>query len=83
MAPIEKNICPDTWFYVKRSFLALAMLLANQSMSINDDFLQDILRFFVEAESNGKHVQILSESAPATVASEAKHLRNMFIKICA
>jgi tetratricopeptide repeat protein 30 len=84
MEPFERNICPDTWFYVKRSFLGFAMLLANQSMCINDQFLQDILCFFAEAEAHGKNIQIISESTmAATVASEATQLRNMFSELCA
>jgi tetratricopeptide repeat protein 30 len=81
--PVEKNICPDTWFYVKRSFLAFALLLANQSIPIKDDFLRDILCFFAVVEANGKHIPIESNSAPATVASEGQQLKNIFIKICA
>jgi tetratricopeptide repeat protein 30 len=81
--PVEKNICPDTWFYVKRSFLAFALLLANQSIPIKDDFLRDILCFFAEVEANGKHIPIESNSAPATIASEGQQLKNIFIKICA
>jgi len=84
MEPFERNISPDTWFYVKRSFLGFAMLLANQSMCINDQFLQDILCFFAKAEAHGNEVLLINESSmTATVALEAKQLRDMFNEICA
>lgn len=83
LEPFEKNICPDTWFYVKRSFLAFAFMLGAQSLQIKDDLLQDILCFLSEAETNGKHIPIKSDSAQATVASEGQQLKNIFIKICA
>ena len=84
MEPFERNISPDTWFYVKRSFLGFAMLLANQSTCINDQFLRDILCFFAKAEAHGKEVLLISESSvTATVALEAKQLRDMFNDICA
>jgi tetratricopeptide repeat protein 30 len=83
MFPFKENICQDTWFYVKRSFLAFALMLANQSIPINDEFLKDIIGFFVEAETHGEHIMIASDSASATVASEGHQLKKIFMKICA
>jgi tetratricopeptide repeat protein 30 len=84
MEPFERNISPDTWFYVKRSFLGFELLLANQSTCINDQFLRDILCFFAKAEAHGKEVLLISESSvTATVALEAKQLRDIFNEICA
>ncbi|KAL3826625.1 hypothetical protein ACHAXA_010550, partial [Cyclostephanos tholiformis] len=83
MEPFKENICQDTWFYVKRSFLAFALMIANQSVPIKDDFLRDIIYFFGKAEAHGKHILIASASVPATVASEGRQLKKIFMKFCA
>ena len=82
MQPFKENICQDTWYYVKRSFLAFALMLANQSIPISDEFLRNVIDFFVEAETHGEHIMIAGDSAPATVASEGQLLKKIFMKIC-
>jgi hypothetical protein len=54
-----------TWFNTKRAFLASALLLANQSIPIEDDFILDNHFLFDEAN------QVEIDSA-ITVASEDK-----------
>jgi len=87
MEPFEKNLCPDTWFYAKRCFLELASKVSKVMYIIKDNTLHDILCFFDDVESNGKQIVIEKETAnsdekPATISSEAKELKNVFLKIC-
>jgi len=91
MAPFEKNLCQDTWFYTKRCFLALASKISKMMYLINDDTLQDILCFFSDVESNGIDIITEKEAShsdplqpePMTIASEARQLRSIFITLCA
>ena len=92
MEPFEKNLCPDTWFYTKRCFLALASKISKVMYLIKDDTLHDILCFFDDVERNGKNIITEKETAHSdplnpketpTIASEARQLKNIFIKICA
>mmetsp|Transcript_29296 Transcript_29296/g.49909 ORF Transcript_29296/g.49909 Transcript_29296/m.49909 type:complete len:646 (-) Transcript_29296:999-2936(-) len=85
MEPFEKNLCPDTWHYTKRVFLHIANKISKVMYVINDDTLHDVLCFFDDIGNNGKHISVDSDGArkePVTIASEAKLLKDMFIKIC-
>jgi tetratricopeptide repeat protein 30 len=79
MEPIQKNICSDTWFYAKKCFLAYALSLSNQSATIKDDMLRDLLLFFDETETYGKDIPTESDSAESTIALEAKQLKKIFV----
>ncbi len=79
MEPFEKNVCSDTWFYAKKSLLAFALSLSNQSATINDDLFRDLLHFFGGMETHGKAIPTGSNDAEATIGSEAQQLKNMFI----
>ncbi|KAL7528623.1 hypothetical protein ACHAXR_005709 [Thalassiosira sp. AJA248-18] len=93
MEPFEENLCLDTWFYAKRCFLALARKIAKMMCITGCDTLEDIICFFDDIESHGKHIIIAESEAthvkplkpkePATIASEARQLRSIFIKLCA
>jgi len=59
---------------------------------IKDDTLKDILCFFDDVESNDKliltendavHSDPLNPTEPTTAASEARQLKDIFIKLCA
>ncbi|KAL7548033.1 hypothetical protein ACHAWF_011319 [Thalassiosira exigua] len=91
MEPFEKNLCPTTWFYTKRCFLALASRIAKLMCVIKEDTIRDILCFFDAAGRNGNDIVTdgetcsnpLSPGDPTTIASEAGELKNIFIKLCA
>jgi len=86
------NLFPDTWFYAKRCFLALASKLSKVMCTVTDDTLREILRFLEDVQENGSDIPTEDEVArselsnakePATIASEAWQLKNTFINICA
>ena len=79
MEPFEKNVCSDTWFYAKKGLMAFALSLSNQSANIKDDLFRDLLQFLDEMETHGKVIPTECNDAEATIASEAKELKNMFI----
>ena len=83
LEPFEENICVDTWFYTKRCFLALASKISKMMCVINDEVLQDILGFFGEVESLARSDVIQEPEERATIASEARHLKSMFVTLCA
>ncbi|KAL7440115.1 hypothetical protein ACHAXH_007459 [Discostella pseudostelligera] len=79
LAPFEKNVCSDTWFYAKKSLLAFALSLSNQSAIIKDILFRDLLQFLEEMEPYGKVIPTEINEAEVTIASEARQLKNMFI----
>ena len=87
LEPSDKNLCPDTWFYSKRCFLALASKMSKLMYIIKDDTFRDIMSFLDDVERNGKHIIAgcnngSSQTEPNTMASEARQLKYIFIKLC-
>ena len=94
LEPFDKNLCPDTWFYTKRCILALASKLSKLMCMINDDTFQEIMYFLDDVESNGRHIVAdrtenlddpsygLLPTEPATIASEARQMKHIFVKLC-
>ena len=56
MDPHEKKLNPDTWYYSKRCFLALAEMLAKHMVVLKDKTYEDIIRFFDLSEARGAKV---------------------------
>lgn len=84
LEPYNKKLSTDTWFYAKRCFIALIENLAKQLITIQDSAFLDIMSFFDEAEKHGRNIPTSfadSKGEGRTVASEARLLKKMFIKL--
>jgi len=88
LEPYEKKIGPDTWYYAKRCFLALAEVLAKHMMVFKDEFYHEIMGFLSAAEEHGKSISTIISQQGETVdpkvhnvAYEAKIFKQMFLKL--
>eukprot|EP01013_Petalomonas_cantuscygni_P008265 TRINITY_DN20981_c0_g1_i1.p1 TRINITY_DN20981_c0_g1~~TRINITY_DN20981_c0_g1_i1.p1 ORF type:complete len:670 (-),score=171.60 TRINITY_DN20981_c0_g1_i1:1921-3930(-) len=88
MEPHEKKIMPDTWFYAKRCFCALAETLAKHMILLKDSTMAEILAFFDAADLHGKAparivLDPMAQHRPvSTIQHEARVLKRIFLKLC-
>ncbi len=91
LEPFDKNLCPDTWFYTKRCFLALASNISKLMFVMSDAMFHDIIDFldavgneanniFIDEQTNNTD-NITVSNEPPTIASEARQLKQMFITL--
>eukprot|EP00238_Polyblepharides_amylifera_P004216 CAMPEP_0196596754 /NCGR_PEP_ID=MMETSP1081-20130531/87725_1 /TAXON_ID=36882 /ORGANISM="Pyramimonas amylifera, Strain CCMP720" /LENGTH=558 /DNA_ID=CAMNT_0041921891 /DNA_START=56 /DNA_END=1732 /DNA_ORIENTATION=- len=90
LEPYNKKLETDTWFYAKRCFLALIENLVKHMIMVKDTTFTEIMNFLDEAERHGKKVptsftdSMMANNATLedhTVASEARMLKTMFLKL--
>lgn len=84
LEPYNKKLETDTWFYAKRCFLALIENLAKHMLMLKDSSFTEIMHFLDEAERNGKEISASFadiKHETRTVASEARMLKKMFLKL--
>jgi len=90
--PYDKKLHTDTWYYAKRCFLALAENMSKHMLILKDTSMDEILEFLDKAEAAGQKVPSVigpqvdvgdggADSAPQTVAFEARQLKNLFLKL--
>ncbi|GAX75265.1 hypothetical protein CEUSTIGMA_g2710.t1 [Chlamydomonas eustigma] len=87
LEPYNKKLETDTWFYAKRCFLALIENLAKHMIMLKDSSFTEIMAFLDEAEKHGSHLPASFAASgqkgheARTVASEARALKKMFLKL--
>lgn len=87
MEPYDKKIMPDTWYYAKRCFLALADTLAKNMILIKDSLMAEILAFFDAANLHGKApAKVVDDPMQQrgdvnTIQHEARILKRLFLKL--
>jgi tetratricopeptide repeat protein 30 len=89
LVPYHRKLMPDTWFYAKRCFLALAATLSKHMIILQDSTFNDILAFFDAAAHHGDKIpaQISIDpskqdnSAKNTVRFEARILKRLYLKL--
>jgi tetratricopeptide repeat protein 30 len=90
--PYDKKLHTDTWYYAKRCFLALAENMSKHMLILKDTSMDEILEFLDKAEIAGQKVPSIiaaqvdvgdgsADTAPQTVAFEARQLKNLFLKL--
>lgn len=93
LEPYEKKLHYDTWYYAKRSLMALLDLLAKNLITLKDSSFVEIFDFLNNIEKVGKNysaemneeivldIDINNESKPKnTIAYEARQIKNLFLK---
>jgi len=89
LEPYEQKLGPDTWYYAKRCFLALAEMLAKHMVVLKDNTYKDILKSLDQAEKYGKNIvtiirQTAAEEVDETrnnVAWEARQLKTLYLRL--
>ena len=89
LEPYDKKLGTDTWYYVKRCFLALAETLAKHMLVLQDATFAEILKFLDHADKHGKNIFTVINNAPSAevdltkdnVSCEARALKRLFLKL--
>ncbi len=71
--PIPQKLGPDTWFYSKRCFLAMAEQLSKHVITISDNLFASIFDFLDEVERNGKNLHSSADTVRVKTASLVHH----------
>jgi tetratricopeptide repeat protein 30 len=84
LEPHEEKLEADTWFYAKRCFLSLLEGMAKRLVAAKDETVRESFAFLAAAERRGRAIAATEETEgerARTVASEARALRHMLIKL--
>mmetsp|Transcript_20723 Transcript_20723/g.45407 ORF Transcript_20723/g.45407 Transcript_20723/m.45407 type:complete len:659 (-) Transcript_20723:542-2518(-) len=92
LEPYNKKLETDTWFYAKRCFLALIENLSKHMIMVKDTTFVEMMNFLDEAERHGKKIATTFNDSlmgnafnsgleDRTVASEARILKRLFLKL--
>merc|ERR1719409_1360730 len=89
LEPYPKKLGTDTWFYAKRTFLALAETLAKHMIMLKDATFHEILSFLDAIDACGKtiptkvqdHPDKPVDTARCNVSYEARQIKKMFVKL--
>ena len=84
LEPYEEKLEADTWFYAKRCFLSLLEGTAKRLVAAKDETVRESFAFLAAAERHGRAIAATEETEgerARTVASEARALRHMLIKL--
>ncbi|KAG1657935.1 hypothetical protein FOA52_003014 [Chlamydomonas sp. UWO 241] len=84
LEPYNKKLETDTWFYAKRCFLAVIENLSKHMITFKDSSYSEIMAFLDEAEKHGTLISTSFDgkgNGGRTVASEARSLKKMFLKL--
>ena len=92
LEPYEKKLGPDTWYYSKRCFLALAENMAKHMLVLKDTSIHEILNFLEACDSHGANVTTVITptvnpdghhpgEATYNVSHEARQLKRLYLKL--
>ena len=92
LEPYDKKLGPDTWYYSKRCFLALAENMAKHMLMLKDTSVHEIISFLEACDSHGTNITTVITPAvdpdgkrPAVathnVSYEARQLKKIFLKL--
>eukprot|EP00814_Leptocylindrus_danicus_P015931 CAMPEP_0116017596 /NCGR_PEP_ID=MMETSP0321-20121206/8139_1 /TAXON_ID=163516 /ORGANISM="Leptocylindrus danicus var. danicus, Strain B650" /LENGTH=647 /DNA_ID=CAMNT_0003487813 /DNA_START=53 /DNA_END=1996 /DNA_ORIENTATION=- len=92
LTPYEKKLSPDTWFYAKRCFLALANHLSKQLILLKDSTMHSIIAFLDDIIDFGRNISTAimdtmdsdesDNNTNSDVSHEARQLKLVFVKLC-
>lgn len=93
LEPYDKKLGPDTWYYSKRCFLALAENMAKHMLMLKDASIHEVIGFLEACDSHGANITTvitptidpdgnqLSRAATHNVSYEARQLKKIFLKL--
>lgn len=89
LEPYHRKLMPDTWFYAKRCFLALAANLSKHMVILKDSTFEEILTFLDNAAAQGDKIRAQISVDPSkqdnsirnTVRFEARILKRLYLKL--
>lgn len=83
--PRPRATSPAARYYAKRCILALIENLAKHMIVLKDGAFSEIMAFLGEAEKHGKDIKVSfsdgTKHQSRTIASEARTLKKMFLKL--
>jgi len=71
LEPLDRKLGPDTWYYAKRCFVALAEVMAKHMITLRDAVVNDILSFLEEADKAGKAIVTVIAQGSSNAAMSA------------
>jgi hypothetical protein len=71
LEPLDRKLGPDTWYYAKRCFVALAEVMAKHMITLRDAVVNDILSFLEEADKAGKAIVTVIAQGSSNAAMTA------------
>merc|ERR1712216_624562 len=92
LEPYDKKLGTDTWFYAKRSFLALAEHMSKHMQILKDSTGQEIITFLEAADQYGGNILTIvthggvgdddpTDATKHNVSFEARQLKKIFLKL--
>ena len=89
LEPYPKKLGTDTWFYAKRTFLALAETLAKHMIMLKDATYTEIFAFLDAVDLCGKAIPTKVQDHPdrpvdtekCNVSFEARLIKKMYIRL--
>jgi tetratricopeptide repeat protein 30 len=88
LEPLEMTLGPDTWFYAKRCFMALADKLAKHMIILPRLMFQEIFNFLDKVMESGKDIYSTvdfnsgrTDKTSNTISVEALRLKHAFMKL--
>ena len=88
LEPYDKKLGTDTWFYAKRCFVALAVMVSKQMFVMKDTTYYEVMGFLEAAENFGRKiptkVAIGTEDVDIrkeNVSKEARLLKRVFLRL--
>lgn len=90
LEPYDKKLGAQTWFYAKRCLCALIENMAKQLIMVEDSAVQEMIDFFEACEIHGRNVSTAQDvlaqtdafdTGRQTVTYEARHLKNLLLKL--
>mmetsp|Transcript_22611 Transcript_22611/g.42504 ORF Transcript_22611/g.42504 Transcript_22611/m.42504 type:complete len:647 (-) Transcript_22611:36-1976(-) len=93
LEPYERKLGPDTWYYAKRCFLALAENMSKQMLVLKDTTMQDILNFLDAADQHGANITTIIDTevdpdgnhpidhSTRNVTWEARQMKKLFLSL--
>ena len=88
LEPYDKKLGTDTWFYAKRCFIALAVMVSKQMFVMKDTTYYEVMGFLEAAESFGRNIPTKVaigtdevDIRKENVSKEARLLKRVFLRL--
>ena len=92
LEPYDKKLGPDTWYYSKRCFLALAENMAKHMLVLKDASVDEIITFLEACDQHGQKITTVivptvdpdgkhQQDETKNVSFEARQLKKIFLKL--
>ena len=88
LEPYESKLSPNTWFYTKRCFLALADKMAKQMIFLKDSTFHEIILFLDNVSTHGANISSslgdddgLNGMRTQSISFESRQVKHIFLQL--